>query len=67
MDDRIRCAACGDVVGVFEAAVAYSSDGTARMTSVTREPQLTSTPGAVFHETCAPGLPIGEPASSAND
>jgi hypothetical protein len=53
MDDRLRCSACGDVVGVFERAIAYT-DGEPRVTSVTREPHLRGGPGAVFHEACAP-------------
>jgi hypothetical protein len=52
MEDLLRCPACGDALGVYEPLVAISR-GSARITSLAREPDVQSGTDAVVHRTCA--------------
>ncbi len=52
MEDLLRCPACGDALGVYEPLVAISR-GSARITSLAREPDVNSGTDAVVHRVCA--------------
>jgi hypothetical protein len=52
MDQQpLRCAHCGDVIGVYEPLVVVH-DGVARTTSAAAEPHLGEEPGERFHRAC---------------
>jgi hypothetical protein len=48
---RLRCASCGQVIGVYEYLMHVTGD-TARQTSRAAEPSLRSAPGACYHLAC---------------
>ena len=52
MDGLLRCLACGDALGVYEPLVAISR-GSARITSLAREPDVPSATDALVHRSCA--------------
>ena len=49
----VLCAACGDVIGVYEPMIVITAGG-ARKTSRAREPQLTQDDGILLHAHCEP-------------
>ena len=51
MSDAIRCARCGDVIGVYEPLV-VSVSGEARETARAAEPSLPLPGGEHFHRAC---------------
>ncbi len=54
MDEKLRCARCGDVIGAYEPLV-IETEGTARLTSCAAEPELLAgPPGDCFHRECHP-------------
>ena len=52
MEGLLRCPACGDALGVYEPLVAISR-GSARITSLAREPDVPSGTDALVHRSCA--------------
>ena len=52
MDGLLRCSACGDALGVYEPLVAIRR-GSARVSSLAREPDLQSGADALVHHSCA--------------
>lgn len=51
-DERLRCAYCGDVIGVYEPLVVVSGDQL-RSTALAAEPDAASDPDAVYlHDAC---------------
>lgn len=46
------CSACGDALGVYEPLVAIDR-GSARITSLAREPEAESVASALVHRSCA--------------
>lgn len=53
----VLCAACGDVIGVYEPMIVITAGG-ARKTSRAREPELTQDDGILLHAHCeAPRRP----------
>ncbi len=51
--DQLRCAHCGDVIGIYEPLVAID-DGGVRETSCAAEADLTPLDGTHLHRTCYP-------------
>jgi len=58
-DERLRCALCEDVIGVYEPIVVLES-GTFRHSSVLNEPNLDSEQ-VLMHRDCAHSLPSPPP------
>jgi hypothetical protein len=55
-DQRLRCARCGDVIGVYEPLVVIAPHGP-RQASCAAEPELVRAREEVFHRAChAPGM-----------
>lgn len=48
---KLRCARCGDVIGVYEPLVVVT-DGVVRRTSRAAEPQIAAKVGDFYHEGC---------------
>jgi hypothetical protein len=48
---RVRCATCGELIGVYEPLVLVTPDG-ARATSIAAEPELLATGWAGHHPGC---------------
>jgi hypothetical protein len=48
---RLRCARCGDVIGVYEPLVLVEAHGS-RPTSYAAEPELIRAAGELFHRNC---------------
>ena len=51
MHEPMRCAHCGDVIGVYEPLVLLTG-GEPRTTSAAAEPQIGDEPGVLFHRAC---------------
>lgn len=51
MSERLYCAHCGDVIGVYEPLVALA-DGRARETSVAAETLSADSAAACYHRAC---------------
>ena len=51
---RLRCAGCGEVLGVYEPIVVRDGAGL-RETSIAAEPELRSSETALYHARCSPG------------
>lgn len=51
MDQTMRCAHCGDVIGVYEPLVVVR-ENEVRMTSAAAEPHIAEYPGERFHRAC---------------
>jgi hypothetical protein len=51
VDEKLRCAYCGDVIGAYESLVALL-DGQARSTSKTAEADTGGPQGECFHRAC---------------
>jgi hypothetical protein len=51
MDQLLRCARCGDVIGAYEPLVVLEAGG-ARQTSCAAEPQLALDDGERYHRAC---------------
>ena len=60
MQQPMRCARCGDVIGIYEPLVLLA-DGLARTTSAASEPRVGEEPGEHFHRAC---YSAGAPASA---
>jgi hypothetical protein len=48
---RLRCARCGDAIGIYEPLIVVAADGT-RQASCAAEPDLMRARGEVFHRAC---------------
>lgn len=57
-DLRLRCARCGDVIGIYEPVVLVEAHGP-RQTSCAAEPELTQSSRECFHRDCHGG-PLSE-------
>ena len=65
LDDRLRCALCGDVIGVYEPLVVRDDAGL-RETSIAREPTVPALCDEGFHRGCfADRQSFSSPRSSA--
>jgi hypothetical protein len=58
MTEMVRCAHCGDIIGVYEPMVRVE-DGRARRTSALAERGADGPPAPSFHDACYP--PAAEP------
>jgi hypothetical protein len=52
-DRRLRCAHCGELLGVYEPIVVRDGRGS-RETSIAAEPGLQASPADVYHARCLP-------------
>jgi len=52
-DRRLRCAHCGEVLGVYEPIVVRDGRG-ARETSIAAEPELGASAADLYHARCRP-------------
>jgi hypothetical protein len=50
-EEPLRCARCGDVIGIYEPLVLVEGLGQ-RLTSRAAEPEVMHTPGDFFHGAC---------------
>jgi hypothetical protein len=62
---RLLCPLCGDVIGVYE-PVLVVGEGTARTSSLAREPHLASGEDVVIHRTCGVDAGILAPDDGAS-
>jgi hypothetical protein len=49
----VRCAHCGEVLGVYEPIVVREGRGV-RETSIAAEPELRASPASLYHARCMP-------------
>lgn len=64
MSSPAQCAVCNDVIGVYEPLFVIQA-GSARRTSLAREPQLGGGDVAVVHDACGSRLGLGQADDSA--
>lgn len=57
MTGRVSCPLCGDVIGVYEPLLVVGG-GSARLSSLIREPLLGSGEDVIVHHACGLGLGI---------